>query len=49
MGLKNAGGASFSLQRRLQPANLRRILACSSVERYSTLTERRPSGSGQTL
>src|ERR1700722_6581378 len=31
--MKNDGGASFSLQRRLQPAFVRRILACSSTER----------------
>src|SRR3984957_7810111 len=31
--MKNDGGASFSLQRRLQPAFFRRILACSSTER----------------
>jgi hypothetical protein len=34
--MKNDGGASFSLQRRLQPAEAWRILACSSTERYST-------------
>src|SRR3984957_10204984 len=33
--MKNDSGASFSLQRRLQTANVRRILACSSTERWT--------------
>jgi hypothetical protein len=38
--MKNGGGASFSLQRRLQPSNGWRVLACSSTERIASVIAR---------